>query len=328
MNNMTFCIIGLGSMGKRRAKLLKQLNKNYRLIGVDTRKDRCNEFKHLFSADVFTDIDDVLSNKKIDAIFICTSPDSHSKIKTKIDKYKIHTFSEINLLSDGYDTIQDTHEARSFLSSTQLYSKVTNALLSMINKNSKYFYTYHVGQYLPDWHPWDKKEDFFVFHKNTNGCREILGIELPWLIECFGEIDNISVVSENFTSMDISFPDIYNITLQHIGGSLGNFTVDVIARNPIKDLRIQNESTLIEWNGEYNGLKVFDLNNKKFNTTELYENPTHNHNYSTKIIEEPYLEEIKDFLKGIKYSDHKFKYSYKKDAYIIKLLNLIEGKNE
>lgn len=39
---MKFLICGLGSMGKRRIRNLKQLNQK-ELIGFDIRKDRCDE---------------------------------------------------------------------------------------------------------------------------------------------------------------------------------------------------------------------------------------------------------------------------------------------
>ncbi len=54
-------------------------------------------------------------------------------------------------------------------------------------------YTYHVGQYLPDWHPWEDIKDFFVNDKRTNGNREILVRELPWLTETFGEVIDFKV---------------------------------------------------------------------------------------------------------------------------------------
>ena len=42
-------------------------------------------------------------------------------------------------------------------------------------------YIYHIGQYLPDWHPWENYKNFFVGDKRTGGVREIFGIDLPWL---------------------------------------------------------------------------------------------------------------------------------------------------
>ena len=38
-----------------------------------------------------------------------------------------------------------------------------------------------LGQYLPDWHPWESYKSFFVSNKKTNGCRELFAIELHGL---------------------------------------------------------------------------------------------------------------------------------------------------
>ena len=326
MSTNTFCIIGLGSMGKRRARLLKQIKQDCIIVGVDKRKDRQDEFKNIFKSEVFDDIDAVLRQNSCDAVFICTSPLSHSAIKTKVDSYKVHTFSEINLLDDGYDSVADKPAARSFLSSTQLYSREIITLQSLISKKEKYFYTYHVGQYLPDWHPWDKKEDFFVFDKRTNGCREILGIELPWIIETFGKVKSIKTSSANVTDMEVAFHDVYNILLEHENGTIGSFCVDVVSRSAVKHLRIQNENQFIEWDGNPEKIKKFNIEKKEFEIISVYDKFTHIAGYSDKVIEEPYIDEIKDFLTGLEKPNHEFKYSYQKDSYIIKLLDEIEGK--
>lgn len=326
IKEMKFCIVGLGSMGKRRARLLKQLDTNYILIGVDKRSDRRLEFEKLFAATVFDDIDSAFKQEKCDCAFICTSPLHHAAVKEKLDTYNLHTFSEINLMNDGYTNVFDKPDARSFLSSTLLYSKGIITLQTLMSKTEKYFYTYHVGQYLPDWHPWDKQEDFFVFDKRTNGCREILAIELPWITALFGTIKTIKIISGNMTSMRISFPDIYHIIIEHDNGTLGSLTVDVVSRLAVRDLKIQNEATFIAWDGSPDSMRRFNLDTQMFDTIPLYNKMTHTHGYSNNIIEEPYLEEIKDFLLGIHDFNHKFKYSYQQDAYIIQILDRIEQK--
>ena len=324
MKEVRICIIGLGSMGKRRARLLKQINKNFILVGVDKRSDRRVEFHNLFDVTVFADIDSALRQRKYDCAFICTSPLYHAVIKAKLDTYSLHTFSEINLVSDGYANVSDKPEARSFLSSTQLYSKGITVLQTLISKMNKYFYSYHVGQYLPDWHPWDKKEDFFVFDTRTNGCREILAIELPWIVALFGHIKTIKIISGNMTSMAVCFPDVYNIIIEHDNGSLGSLTVDVVSRSPVRDLKIQNETTFIRWDGSPDSMKMLNLETRSFDTISLYNQITHTDGYSDKIVEEPYFEEIKDFLHGIYDFNHKFKYSYEQDSYVIQILDRIE----
>src|SRR5207244_10661220 len=43
-------------------------------------------------------------------------------------------------------------------------------------------FTYHTGQWLPDWHPWEDYRDFFASRAATGACREILAIAVWWLV--------------------------------------------------------------------------------------------------------------------------------------------------
>jgi len=53
---MNVIIIGLGSMGKRRIRLLKQYDPNLNIIGVDGRLDRLQEVGELFHIPVYKDL--------------------------------------------------------------------------------------------------------------------------------------------------------------------------------------------------------------------------------------------------------------------------------
>ena len=99
-------------------------------------------------------------------------------------------------------------------------------------------YTYHVGQYLPDWHPWESYKDFFVGNKETNGCREILAIEMPWIVHIFGEIESVIYSKSRITELDIEFEDVYMLIINHKNGTIGSLIVDVVACEPVRDLRI------------------------------------------------------------------------------------------
>ena len=110
-------------------------------------------------------------------------------------------------------------------------------------------YLYHVGQYLPDWHPWDNLEKFFVSNKNTNGCRELLAIELPWIQNVFGTIKKVHTIKARFTNLKLDFSDTYFIQIEHVNGSIGNLTVDVVSRQAVRTLEIFNEDLYLRWDG-------------------------------------------------------------------------------
>ena len=54
---MKFLVVGLGSMGKRRIRLLKSNYSNIELVGVDTKEDRKKEAEKLFNIKTYDNLD-------------------------------------------------------------------------------------------------------------------------------------------------------------------------------------------------------------------------------------------------------------------------------
>ena len=77
---MNIVVIGLGSMGKRRIRLIKEMYPEYTICGVDGREDRRKEATAMFDISCFSSVTDVEDN--IDCAFVCTSPLSHASIIT------------------------------------------------------------------------------------------------------------------------------------------------------------------------------------------------------------------------------------------------------
>ena len=75
---MKFMIIGLGSMGKRRLRLLKQIMPNVNIIGVDANNERRKDVEEQFNITTFDSIKE--ASNHADAAFVCTSPLAHANI--------------------------------------------------------------------------------------------------------------------------------------------------------------------------------------------------------------------------------------------------------
>jgi len=325
---MNILVIGLGSMGKRRIRLLKNHFPNHKIYGVDTNNERKLFCENEYKIRTFSEIKEAIDQIKIDCTFICTSPLSHSKIISLCLEKSIHVFTELNLVSDGYEkniALADEKKVVLFLSSTALYRKETQYIMDKVHEDIKPLcYNYHVGQYLPDWHPWEYYKDFFVGDKRTNGCREILAIELPWIIAAFGKLSDIHVVKGKVTSLNIDYDDYYMIQLIHENGSRGNLIVDVICREAVRKLEIFNENIYLEWQGRPDSLKFKNLKTKELELVGLYDEVDILEGYSSTIIENQYLDEIKAFfnqLNGIESS----KYTFEDDFYTLEVIDRIEG---
>lgn len=322
---MKIVIIGLGSMGKRRIRLLKKLRESDEIVGVDTDCARCIETSKYYSILCFSSIEEANEDNDIDCAFVCTSPLSHGDIITKCLYNGWNVFTEINLISDKYHEnclLAKSKQLILFLSSTPMYKQEMQLIHNKIKLNSEVVnYVYHVGQYLPDWHPWEKYNHFFVGDTRTNGCREILAIELPWMVQTFGNIVSVNVISSKLSKLNIDYNDNYFIHILHENGTKGIFIVDVICRHAIRHLEVYNENLYIEWNGTPTTLKMQNLETNKLETwgNEYY---TKQEGYNEFVNEISYMNEIEYFFEVLQ--GKKPKYSFEDDEKILNIIDTIE----
>ena len=327
---MKFLVVGLGSMGKRRIRLLKYNYNNIELIGVDTKGDRKKEVEKLFNIKTYDNLDIAIEIENPVAVLVCTSPIYHSQIILKCLNKDINVFTEINLLDKNYDDMIYLAKSRNlklFLSSTFLYRNEIKYIKEKTIKEKNLTYRYHVGQYLPDWHPWESYKDFFVGDKVTNGCRELFAIELPWIIDTFGEIEGLSFIKNKVTNLEINYHDNYVVVLKHKNGNIGTLNIDVVSRKAIRNFEVYNENIHLFWDGTPNSLNEFNIESKVMKNIKVYKEVEKDNRYSENIIENAYLDELDAFIKYLNGDDSFVRYSFEKDKYTLSIIDEIEGEN-
>ena len=87
---MNICVVGLGSMGKRRIRLLKKIIPNAIIIGVDSNFNRTKIAANEYGIQVYSSLEDV--KNLIDCAFVCTSPQSHGTIINECLRKDCHIF--------------------------------------------------------------------------------------------------------------------------------------------------------------------------------------------------------------------------------------------
>lgn len=320
---MNIVVIGLGSMGKRRIRLIKEMYSDYFVIGIDGREDRRIEATEKFYIDTFPSIENI--DRKIDCAFVCTSPLSHASIIKDCLLRKWHIFTELNLIDTGYKEnmrIAKENGCVLFLSSTFFYREEIKYIRSKIMENKSWNYIYHIGQYLPNWHPWENYKDFFIGDNRTNGCREIMAIELPWLTATFGSVVKSNVISDKITGLNIGFNDNYMIQLTHKNGNKGILIVDVVSPVAVRKFEVYTEGSYLSWSGTPESLYEFDPLSKKLISVSLMEQTEHMEGYSSFVVENAYKNEIREFFDVV--LDGKTPlYGFEQDQEILDLIDLL-----
>lgn len=320
-------VVGLGSMGSRRIRLLKKLRPEVCICGVDMNAKRRVKAEADLGIRAYEEIALAIQAGKPEAAVISTSPLTHASIIHECLCAGLHIFTELNLVTDGY--LENMALAREkdlilFLSSTFLYRKETCYLIKRAHKiDDPLNYRYHVGQYLPDWHPWENYQDYFIGNERTNGCRELLAIELPWLCAAFGPIIDIQVVRQKCLGLQISYADSYMLLLRHKNGCQGSLCVDVVSRKATRQFEMYGEDLYLSWGGQPDTLMEWDIQEKRDCPVSVYQKVERQEGYAGFVIENAYTEELAAFLNQVE-QEVPASYGFAEDLEILQWIDRIE----
>ncbi len=324
---MKFLIIGLGSMGKRRIRCLKKLGYGD-IVGCDLREDRRQEAKGKYEVEVISHIDNAALSK-VDMIVVSTPPDKHNEfIKLAIENKK-PVFVEASIILDGLEELNNLAIKQDVLIAPSCTMKFHPAIRDIKNiVTGGQFgkvtnFSYHAGQYLPDWHAWESVKDYYVARKETGGCRELAPFELTWIVDLLGFPKNTAGFYGKTMDVGADIDDTYAIALD-FGGAYGNITVDVTSRYATRNLILNMERGQILWRWDENIVKVYEAASQRWIHYNYPQGQTAE-GYNKNIIEDMYIEETKSFINAVG-KKGVFPNCLDEDVKVLKLLYKIEGK--
>ena len=321
-----FLVIGLGSMGKRRIRCLLSLgHKKENIIGFDLRDDRRNEAMEKYGVATVNDI------KKIDfanvkAVVVSLPPDKHFLgVKIAVDNNK-PVFIEASVVLEDVLEIKRYNNEKVYIapSCTMTYHPMIKDIKNIV-VSGRYGkvcnFSYHSGQYLPDWHPWENVKDFYVGQRITGGAREIVPFEFTWLVDLLGFPEEVKGYFKKTIDFGCEIEDSYTCSINY-GNIVGTMIVDVAARYAVRNLVINLEKAQIQWRWDKKQIELYEAETGRW----IYlEQPTATSvsGYNENINENMYVEELGTFIKGID-NHNLYPNTIDKDIKVLELLKSIE----
>jgi predicted dehydrogenase len=322
---MKFLIVGLGSMGRRRIRNLQYL-KAGTIIGFDTKQDRAKEAEEKYGITTFADFNEAMKNGP-DALIISTPPDLHTKYARIAAENNKHFFTEASVVDTGMDELIEMCKDRKIVaapSCTLRFNSSVQKIKQVVDNGEigrPLAFTYHSGQYLPDWHPWEDYRKFYVAKRETGAAREIVSFELVWLTWIFGAVETVSCFCGKTSILDIDIDDVYQVLMKFKNGVFGHMQVDVVSRVADRSCRMFGEKGVIFWNwGE--DVRVYTAKDKQWRSYREKKGVSVA-GYDEKIKEEPYIEEMKQFIKAIR-KEEKYPYTLEEDKAVLQILYAAE----
>jgi len=321
---MKFLIVGLGSMGKRRIRNLKALGMDL-ITGFDVREDRRLEAAEHYQIKVYNRIEDAMAAEP-DALVISVPPDLHVQYAMVAINAGKPFFTEASVVTDGMEEMIKQMRFRGvigFPSCTMRFFPGPRRIKTLVKNGAigqPLAWLYHCGQYLPDWHPFESIQDFYVSKRETGGCREIVPFELVWLTDLFGAVKEITAQTGKISDLPCDIDDIYQLQIKHANSSVGSLIVDVIAQPAVRHIRILGSKGTLEWENSRRIVRVYWADQGRWVEESLGLGTVEKRYLEP---EEPYMEELKAFIDCIK-TNTAPAYTFEHDLEILKLLQAAE----
>ena len=281
-----------------------------------------------FGIKTYSDIENALEIEKPSALVISVPPDFHHIYMETALERGIHFFVEASVVDTNMDIINEKLKNADIVaapSATLLFHTaikmiteiITNGKLGKISN-----IIFHSGQYLPDWHTYEKVREYYVSNPATGGAREIVPFELTWLTHLFGFPKRVcgnvrkTINIEGAEKID----DTYNFLLDY-KEFMATFTIDVVSRYAMRRLLINGDEKQLLWDWNLNQIQVYPIKNEWENVP--YEMKSAEAGYNPNIGENMYIDELNAFIHAIE-EKRPFINSMENDHKVLKLLYAIE----
>jgi len=222
---MKVCVVGLGSMGKRRVRDL--LHFRHEVRGVDVRADRRQEAADTFGIAVHADLAEVAGD--VEAVVISTPPDVHLAYYELCGRLGLPFFSEANIFTPRADWFR-ARSVASYPSGTWLFHPLVQELRRRVHEigiGKVNGVQHHYAGFLPDWHPWEHYTDFYAGRRRTSAAREMVPFEIEFLVHVFGRVRAVSAVVRRARRWSSDIDDTYLLQLEFEQGFWGSVSIEL-----------------------------------------------------------------------------------------------------
>ena len=266
---MRIGVVGNGSMGRRRIAH-SQMHGYTDITGWDIRQDRRKEVEENFGIKTASS-QKAFENSDFDAIFICVPPAEHYYYM-KLAAEKGWNFMVENPVSHkvkGLDALQREVQKKKLVANISCnvrFLKATQRIKKLVQEGTIGHILsgiVDIGEYLPDWHPYEPYTDYYPSKKEMGGGLDAI-CDLDWLVDIFGDIKKMNAVYTKKSKLKIDTYDIIDFVLEFKSGPQLVLHTDMLQSPYGRTTKFISENGVIVWDYKQAIVKYYDRRTKKW----------------------------------------------------------------
>jgi predicted dehydrogenase len=251
----TVCILGLGSIGRRHARILNSLNKNIKLYTYRTKKGTLKD-----TPEYIADIDEKEYKSKFFDLIIVSNPSS-LHLRTIKEIIKNDNVSKI-FVEKPFCLSSEINQCKKLVSKTKnilFYPGSCVRFHSGVNLIRELVKTRelgkplecmaHFGSYMPNWHPYEDYRNSYASRKNLGGGVLHTSIhEIDLVCHLFGKPKLVGNYINNISLKKIDVEDIAHMLLTTEKCKVVNVSLNFFQKPLCRYLEICFENGTVTWN--------------------------------------------------------------------------------
>ena len=252
--DLRFVVVGCGSIGKRHIKNLRALGAR-EVFACDLRPDRRAEVEAAFGIETVESLDAAWA-KKPDAIVIASPTARHIPLALEAAERGAHLFVEKPLASvwDGVERLIELARQKELVALVACNMRFHPGLVTvkrlLVEKSVGRIIAarVEVGQYLPDWHPWEDYRQSYSARTDLGGGVILDAIhEIDYIRWLVGEVTGVFCLAGKLSDLEIDTEDSAALLLHFANGAIGEVHLDYVQRVYSRTCQIIGEEGTIHW---------------------------------------------------------------------------------
>jgi len=251
---LRFLVVGCGSIGKRHIGNLIAL-KAGQILAFDVREDRRSEVERQFGVEALDDLNKAWERGP-DVALITAPTSMHVPLALQAAEQGCHLFIEKPLSDrlEGVDRLLNAVRERNLITLVGCNMRFHPGLVKVKKLLEEgaigqvVAARVSVGQYLPDWHPWEDYRKTYSARRNLGGGVILDAIhEIDYIRWMLGEVEAVACFTGKLSRLEIETEDTAALLLRFADGAIGEVHLDYVQRAYYRTCHIIGDEGTIHW---------------------------------------------------------------------------------
>ncbi len=268
-------IVGLGSIGRRHARNWATLGLGP--LAVCRQLGRPQPEPPGIEASEYHDLEDALAQERPDLVLVTNPTSLHVETACKAVRAGAHVVVEKPLgssLEGVAQLLAVAHAAgRQLMVAYNLrFHPGLMHLKELVEQNAIgriVTARADVGEYLPDWHPWEDYRGAYSARRDLGGGAVLTcSHEIDALCWLLGPPRRVTAMAAHASALEIDTEDLAEIVLEFGGGAIGTVHVDYLRRPPKRTIELVGEHGVLRWDYYANRIEHYSVTARQWRVEE------------------------------------------------------------